>query len=165
MPEIIFDSCVLSNFALSDSLNIIKTLYANTSYITDFVSAENTRGILRGYNRLISIREAARKGWLKEITFRSKEEKALFESLSVSMGIGEASSIAVAKTREFVFACDDKVARRETSLLGVKLTGTIGILIRAVRKNIVNSKRADEILNRMIAYGFYSPVSSIEEIL
>ena len=165
MPEIIFDSCVLSNFALSDSLNIIKTLYANTSYITDFVSAENTRGILRGYNRLISIREAVRKGWLKEITLKSKEEKALFESLSVSMGIGEASSIAVAKTRGFVFACDDKVARKEASLLGVKLTGTIGILIRAVRKNIVNSKRADEILNRMIAYGFYSPVNSIEEIL
>ena len=165
MPEIIFDSCVLSNFALSDSLNIIKTLYANTSYITDFVSAENTRGILRGYNRLISIREAVRKGWLKEITLKSKEEKALFESLSVSMGIGEASSIAVAKTRGFVFACDDKVARKEASLLGVKLTGTIGILIRAVRKNIVNSKRADEILNRMIAYGFYSPVSSVEEIL
>ncbi len=161
MPEIIFDSCVLSNFALSDSLNIIKTLYANTSYITDFVSAENTRGILRGYNRLISIREAVIKGWLKEITLKSKEEKALFESLSVSMGIGEASSIAVAKTREFVFACDDKVARREASLLGVKLTGTIGILIRAARKNIVNSKQADEILNRMIAYGFYSPVSSI----
>ena len=165
MPEIIFDSCVLSNFALSDSLNIIKTLYANTSYITDFVSAENTRGILRGYNRLISIREAVRKGWLKEITLKSKEEKALFESLSVSMGIGEASSIAVAKTRGFVFACDDKVARKEASLLGVKLTGTIGILIRAVRKNIVNSKRADEILNRMIAYGFYSPVNSIEENL
>ena len=165
MPEIIFDNCVLSNFAISDSLNIIKTLYADKAYITDFASAENLRGILKGYKGLIMIREAVRNGWLKEITFRSKEEKALFESLSASMGIGEASSIAVAKTREFVFACDDKVARREASLLGVKLTGSIGILIRAVRKNIVNSKRADEILNRMIAYGFYSPVSSIEEIL
>ena len=165
MPKIIFDNCVLSNFALSNSLNVIKTLYANKAHITDFASAENLRGILKGYKGLIRIRDAIRSGWLKEITLKSKEEKALFESLSVSMGIGEASSIAVAKTREFVFACDDKVARREASLLGVKLTGTIGILIRAVRKNIVNSKRADEILNHMIAYGFYSPVNSIEEIL
>ena len=165
MPEIIFDNCVLSNFAISDSLNIIKTLYADKAYITDFASAENLRGILKGYKGLIMIREAVRNGWLKEMTLKGKKEKALFESLSVSLGFGEASSIAVAKTREFVFACDDKVARREASLLGVKLTGTIGILIRAVRKNIVNSKQADEILNRMIAYGFYSPVNSIEEIL
>ncbi len=165
MPDIIFDNCILSNFALSDSLNIIKTLYANASYITDFVSAENIRGILKGYSGLVRIKEAVREGWLKETTLNGKEEKFLFESLSVSLGFGEASSIAAAKTRGYVFACDDKIARREASLLGVKLTGTIGILIKAVRKKAIDSKKADEILNRMISYGFYSPVNSIKEIL
>jgi len=165
MPDVIFNNCVLSNFALSDALNILTTLYSNASYITDFVSAENTRGILKGYKELVRIREAVRDDRLKEITLKSKAEKALFESLSVSIGFGEASSIAVAKTRGFVFACDDRVARREAGLLGVKLTGTIGILVKAVRKNIINSHHADEILNRMIAYGFYSPVDSIKEIL
>ncbi len=165
MPDIIFDNCILSNFALSDSLNIIKTLYANASYITDFVSAENIRGILKGYSGLVRIKEAVREGWLKETTLKSREEKVLFESLSVSLGFGEASSIAAAKTRGYVFACDDKIARREASLLGVKLTGTIGILIKAVRKKAIDSKKADEILNRIISYGFYSPVNSIKEIL
>jgi predicted nucleic acid-binding protein len=165
MPDLVFDNCVLSNFALSNSLNILTTLYKNASYITDFVSAENTRGILRGYKELMRIREAVRDGRLKEITLRSKADKTLFESLSVSMGFGEASSIAVAKTRGFVFACDDKAARREASLLGVKLTGTIGILIKAVRIKAVDLKEADKILSRMIDYGFYSPVNSIEELL
>ncbi len=165
MPDIIFDNCILSNFALSDSLNIIQTLYANTSYITDFVSAENIRGILKGYSGLVRIKEAVRERWLKETTLKGKEEKVLFESLSVSLGFGEASSIAVAKTRGYVFACDDKIARREASLLGVKLTGTIGILIKAVRKKAINSKKADQILSRMIYHGFYSPVSSIKDSL
>lgn len=172
MPEIIFDNCVLSNFAMSDlptgqagSLNIIKTFYADKAYITDFASAENLRGILKGYKGLIMIRDAVRDGWLKEITLKGKKEKALFESLSVSLGFGEASSIAVAKTRGFIFACDDKTARKEASLLGVKLTGTIGILIKAVRRNLVDLKQADEILNHMIAYGFYSPVGSIKKAL
>ncbi|RJQ53120.1 MAG: DUF3368 domain-containing protein [Nitrospiraceae bacterium] len=164
MPEIIFDNCVLSNFALSDSLDIIKILYANNAYITDFVSAENTKGVLAGFNQLIRIREALRNGWLKEITLRSRSEKALFESLSVSLGFGEASCISLAKARGFVFACDDKAARREASLSGIKLTGTIGILVKAVRRKAVNPKKADEILNRMIDYGFYSPVGSLEEI-
>lgn len=122
MPEIVFDNCVLSNFALSGSLNIIKELYANRSFITDFVAAENIKGILKGYKELSRIKDAIRDKWLKEIILNTPEEKALFETLSVSLGFGEASSIAAAKARGFIFACDDKVARKEASLLGVRLT-------------------------------------------
>lgn len=162
MPEIIFDNCVLSNFALSDSLNIIKRLYANHSYITDFVIAENIKGILKGNKGLVRTKNSIKEGWLKEITLKTVEEKTAFERLSVSLGFGEASSIAVAKVRGFVFACDDKAARKEATLLGVRLTGTVGILIKAVRKRIIDRNKANEILHRMIAYGFYSPVNSID---
>ena len=75
MPEIVFDTCVLSNFALSDSLNIIKKLYAKSSYITNFVVAENIRGILKGYRELSKIKDAIREGWLKEIPLETPEEK------------------------------------------------------------------------------------------
>jgi len=71
MPEIIFDNCVLTNFALTDSLYVIKHLYANTSYITDLVMAENIRGIIKGHRKLANIREAVREGWLREITLDS----------------------------------------------------------------------------------------------
>jgi|SRR3989338_2179285 len=162
MPEIIFDNCVLSNFALSNSLNLIKRLYPNHSYITDFVAAENLKGIIKGYRELSKIKEAIRDGWIKEIVLEATEEKTIFETLSVSLGFGEASSIAVAKVRGFVFACDDKTARREASILGVKMTGTVGILIKAVRKRIIDPKKANGILNHMIAQGFYSPVNSID---
>ena len=99
MPEILFDCCVLSNFALSDSFHIIKKLYANSSYVTNFVAAENLRGILGGHNKLVRVNEAIKEGWLKEIALKGEKEKALFETLSVSLGFGEASSIAIAKTR------------------------------------------------------------------
>jgi predicted nucleic acid-binding protein len=161
MPEIIFDNCVLSNFALSNSLNLIKRLYPSHSYITDFVAAENLKGIIKGYRELSKIKEAIRDGWIKEITLEAAEEKSIFEALSVSLGFGEASSIAVAKVRGFVFACDDKAARKEASLLNVRLTGTVGILIKAVRKRIIDYKKANEILNSMISRGFYSPIKSI----
>jgi predicted nucleic acid-binding protein len=146
MPEIIFDTSVLSNFALSDSLSVIEKLYAGHSYITEFVAAENMRGIASNHRKLITIKKALMSGWLTEVTLEGKEEKSLFESLSLSLGLGEASSIAVAKVRGFVFASDDRAARREANLLGVKLTGTIGILIKAVKKKVVKHKEADRIL-------------------
>ena len=64
-----------------------------------------------------------------------------------------------------MFACDDKAARKEAALLGIRLTGTIGILTKAVRTKVINLKTADRSLEKMIAAGFYSPIVSIKEIL
>jgi len=165
MPELVFDSCVISNFALSGSISVLKNLYSGTSFITDFVSAEILRGIQTGHRELVSVKAALKDGWLREIVLETEAEKTLLETLSVSLGFGEASSIAAAKVRGYMFVSDDKVARREAKLLGIKLTGTIGILVKAVKKRIINTKTADSYLKKMIAQGFYSPVISIKEIL
>ena len=162
--EIVFDCCVVSNFALSGSLPLLKRLYGGSAFITDFISAEIWRGVQSGHAGLAGIQEALRLGWLKEISLSRTEEKALFQSLSVSLGLGEASSIALAKARRLLFACDDRSARREAGLLGVKLTGTIGILRKAVRKRAISLKEGDSILAEMIAHGFHSPARSLKEI-
>lgn len=157
MPEIIFDCCCLSNFALSDSLFVLKKLYGKSIRISQFVSIEIIRGIQQGHKELGKIQDNHKEGWLKEVVLTTQEEKDLYEKLSVSLGAGEASSIALAKTRKYVLACDDKAARREAGLLGVKLTGTIGILKKAVRSNIIHTKKGNLILEKMRAKGFYSP--------
>ena len=73
--------------------------------------------------------------------------------------------MAVAGTRKHVFACDDRAARKEADLLGIKLTGTIGILVKAVHGKIIGGKKADEILKSMIRHGFYAPIESVSEML
>jgi predicted nucleic acid-binding protein len=164
MPEIVFDSCCLSNFALSDSLFILKNLYGSSAYITDFVSTEILRGIQQGHKDLTKIQDSIKEGWLGEISLRTKGEKALYETLSVSLGFGEASSIAIAKTKGFRFASDDKTARREASHLDIQVTGTLGILKKAVLNTILEPEKGDIILAKMTAQGFYSPINSLREI-
>lgn len=164
MPEIIFDCCCISNFALSDSLFILEHLYSRSAYVTNFVSAEILRGIQQGYEGLSKVREALRTGWLKEAGLSSPQEKSLFETLSVSLGLGEASCMALAKSRGFIFACDDRAARREAGLLDVKLTGTLGILKKAVTHKTIDLNEANLILAKMTEAGFYSPVKSLNEV-
>lgn len=108
MPEIIFDNCTLSIFALSGSLWILRKLYENHCYLTGFVAAENLKGIHRGYELLSGVQEALSSGWLKEANLQSSRERRSFEALSVSLGIGESSCIAIAKERAMIFACDDR---------------------------------------------------------
>ena len=165
MPKVVFDCCVISNFALSGSLSIIRRMFSGKSCITNFVSAEISRGIQSGHGELASVKEALRDGWLKEIALETEDEKSLLDALSVSLGFGEASSIAVAKARGYLFASDDKVARQEANLLGITLTGTIGVLAKAVKKRIINTKTADSYLKKMTAHGFYSPITSIHELV
>lgn len=160
MPEIIFDCCVLSNFALSDTLWIIENLYSGKAYLTDLVKVEAIRGIQNRHGKLGAITIALDEGWIKEVFVKRKSEKKFFEKLSVSLGAGEASSIAFAKTRGIVFASDDKAARNEAALVCVSLTGTIGILLKASKKKIISLPQGNQILKAMVRNGFYCPIKS-----
>lgn len=161
MPELIFDTCVLSNFALTDDFHVLKRLYSGASWVTSFVSDENINGIEQGYERLRQVQGAIKEGWMRKIETYSEEEMNIFSTLSISLGRGEASSIAAAKTRHLVFACDDKLARSEAKKMGIVLTGTIGILIKSVRVQILSLSQANKTLKRMIHFGFYAPVRVI----
>jgi predicted nucleic acid-binding protein len=162
MPEIIFDCCCISNFALSESLFVLESVYRKSAYISNFVSAEILKGIQQGHKDLTKIQEALREGWLKEAVFRSRKEKSLYETLSVSLGHGEASSISMAKSRGFVLASDDGTARREAGLLDVKLTGTLSILKKAIRDKTISLNDGNQILAKMIDSGFYSALKSLK---
>jgi predicted nucleic acid-binding protein len=164
MPEIVFDTCVISNFALAGALGILEELYRDKARITDVVSLEILRGIQSGHARLESIPKAIRAGWLKEVRLKIGRERALFESLSVSLGLGEASSLAAAKGRGLVFASDDRMARAEAAKLGVTLTGALGIMLKAVRGGACGAREADEYLVEMIDAGFFSPARSLREL-
>ncbi len=164
MREVVFDCCVLSNFAFSQSLFILNKLYGNSAFITDFVSVEVRRGLRAGHKHLGLILGALAEGWIEEISLSKKEERELFHPLSVSLGLGEASSIAVAKARGLVFACDDRVARREAELAGVRLTGTLGILKKAVREKVIKLREGDRILAEMKAGGYCTSIRSLKEI-
>lgn len=165
MPEIVFDTCVISNFAVAGALGILEGLYRDRAYITDFVAAEILRGNQAGHARLGAIPKAVQAGWLEEIGLRTGKERELFKTLSVSLGLGEASSIAIAKRRGFRFASDDRVARTEAARLGVPLTGTLGILVKAARGGICDLRTADAHLGKMIEAGFFSPVRSLAKLL
>ncbi len=165
MPEIALDCCVVSNFALAGALGILEALYKDKACITDFVAAEVMRGIQAGHSMLEAIPSAVGAGWLKETGLRTSGEKRLFGSLSRSLGLGEASTIAVAKSRHYLFASDDRLARAEATALDVPLTGTLGILAGAVRAGICDLKAADSYLSRMVEEGFFSPIRSLREIV
>lgn len=152
----VIDNTVLSNFGKVGKLKLLKDILRD-AIITKEVLEEFTLGLKRGILPKIELPF--------EVVELKNEEIRLYEKLHVSLGKGEASCIAVAKNRKRIFLSDDSDARKTAYLLGVKVSGTIGVLALGVKTGILTLKEADEILRAMVKNGFYSPIDSLGEIM
>lgn len=161
MPDVIFDTVVISNFAKAGQLDLLRLMYSDRACCTGFVVAEVLRGFRQGHTDLEGLVQLLSDGWPRQEELITPTERSLFASISISLGDGESSCLALAVQRGYIFACDDRMARSEAVRLEVPLTGTIGILIKAVRISLIDLKKANAILRRMVEAGFYSPVAKI----
>jgi predicted nucleic acid-binding protein len=161
MPDIIYDTNVLSNFSLAGRLDLLKLLYPVSACCAGAVVTEILHGVQCGHAGLYAVSDSLTQNWPRIEDPTTSAERQLFAALSISLGAGESACIALAAQRGYVFACDDRLARNEAARLGVKLTGTVGILIKAVRVEVISLKEANTILRRMAKAGFYAPVKCI----
>ncbi len=78
----------------------------------------------------------------KEIRVREPLDLNLFRTLSQFVDAGEASAIALAfESENSVLVLDDRKARKFASSLGLKLTGTLGILVKAKQLGFLSSMK------------------------
>ncbi len=94
-----------------------------------------------------------------------KEEIELYNSLRVRLEEGEASCLAIAKKRSLKFPTDDYDARKVANIIGIPVSGTVGVLTLCVKRGMLFKEQGNEILKNMILKGFYSPVESLDEVM
>lgn len=165
MPEKqwVFDTAVLSNFLIADSAHILEKRYKGRGVITTEVYDEISAGISQ-IKSLGSIDRLIEKGIFSLCPLTRKERNS-FREMIAFLGREEASCIAYAKDRNAIVVTDDRTARKQCANMKIPVTGTIGILKASVQDSLFTLEQANDILNRMIASGFYSPVNSITVIL
>jgi len=134
MPNIISNtSCliVLDNIGM---LDVLKELYGKV-FITEEVSKEFGKTV---------------PDWIE---VRKVSDNKYLKLMKIFVDLGEASTIALAvETDDIVIILDDLKARKLGQKLNLKITGTIGVLIKARKKNIITSTQ--EVLNRLRDEGF-----------
>lgn len=153
--RVLLDNTVLTNFALAECASLAARLWDDALCTTSSVIAEHRRGVSQG-----SVPEGA---WddlpLVELT---TDEKTLLDSLPSNLGLGERSCLAVARRRGGILATDDLYARKTAVAIGVTTTGSVGILIASIRKELIDLKEGNRLLDLMIGHGYHSPVSSLD---
>ena len=93
---------------------------------------------------------AVAEGWLKRIVV---EDRIAVDSLLDELHIGEAEAIVLAQELEVgKVLLDDRQARTKAQLMGLAVTGTVGILLLAKHTGIIGDIRQE--LNRLRASNF-----------
>ncbi len=168
-PRLIFDTTVLSNFAVVGQVALLEKLYVGRACTALSVADEIGRGLSAGYAYLRTAEAAfaglGQSGWLPILSLTSAREQALYMELSLSLASGEAACISLASIQGLILASDDLAARREASRRGVRLTGTVGILLRAVREQHLELADANQILAQMIALRYRAPVQRLDDLV
>ena len=164
MPEKkwVFDTVVLSNFLLSDSIFILAERYRKRGVITWQVYDEISAGIAE-YPELKQVDKLIEDKTFKLVSL-SRKEHPRFLQLIGHLGKGEASCVAFAKEQTAIVVTDDRSARKQCSVMKIPVTGTVGILKASALDGDISLAQADESLRKMIEAGFYSPVRSIVDI-
>lgn len=169
---IIFDNTVLSNFALTQVFYVLQKLYTGRAFVGKAVQREIQAGIdsastsanLKNRTKLEEINKALENGWLQTPSDEVNPNDDAVElrlnlEYSQRFGAGESEAMASARNRNWVFASDDGIARKFAQERGIRLTGTLGILIKAVKNKILCLSLADAIHAKMMDEGYRSPLS------
>ena len=159
----VFDTVSLSNFLLSESIYLIENRYKQRAIITTQVLDELSAGIAK--YPVFKIIDKLIEDKIFKICNMSQKERRIYTDLNGQLGKGEASCIAVVKEQGLLVVTDDRAARRQCSQIGISITGTIGIIKASLRDGQITVDQANNILQKMTDFGFYSPVRKIDDLI
>jgi predicted nucleic acid-binding protein len=114
--------------------------------------------VTRGGN-LSGAEEAASAEWIK---VGNVGNKIAVESLSITLDKGEAEAIVLAREKDALLIIDDGDGRRTAESLGLKITGTMGILLLAHEDGKLDLKTA---IDDLMAAGFRLSEKEYKRIL
>ena len=84
-------------------------------------------------------------------------------ALATDLGRGESEAIAIAHERQALLILDDGLARRHANLLGITLTGTLGVLLKAKERGHIS--QIAPMVARLTELGFHLSAQTRDAIL
>lgn len=159
MPApVILDNTVLTNLALVGAIDLVFHLWPDR--------VVTTAAVLQEYRAAADIGLLPAHAWADLIVVEmTSQEETLASTFSSRLGAGERSCLAVAHSRDGLLVSDDADARGAAKRLGIVVSGTLGVLVLAVRRSLLTLAEANELLGNMIDAGYRSPMTRLDDLI
>ena len=146
MPRVIVNSTPLIVLSNVNHLDILQKLY-NDIYIPQAVynevTAKNDSACQQIKNNL---------NWIHICKIKDQTKKRMYQA-KLHDGEVEVMILAQENQNNDTVIIDDNAAKKTAKFLGLKVTGTLGLLLKAKKSNIIPN--VFTVMNQLIQNGFY----------
>lgn len=144
MPEVFVNTSPLQYLFQLDLLNLLPEFYGRV-LVPEGVAREISKGVGRG----VTLPQLSSLPWLE---VRPVSSPAVLPMVT-GLGIGEREVIALAlEESDPLVVLDDALARKFAQRLGIRMTGTLGLLLRAKQTRRID--RIEPLLGRLESLRF-----------
>ena len=155
MPDVISNSSPLQYLYQADVLDLLPALFGQVC-VPEAVVAE----LEEGRRRSVSLPTLAELSWLQVRTVRNRTLLPLVTHL----GDGEKEVLALGRElSDALLLLDDRDARRHAHALELEISGTLGVLLLAKERGILDAGRP--VLDRLQALRFRLDASTRQSVL
>ncbi len=156
MHKVVVNSTPLIILASIDKLEILKKLYGRVFIPNGVLNEISVKGDLK-----LGKEQIRKYDFIKVKEIRNQQTKKFFRT---SLHIGEVEvMILYDEIQANLCVIDDLLARKYAEHLGLIVTGTLGILLKAKQKGIISPLKP--LLDKLIKNGFYIDDKLYDQIL
>ena len=155
----------LTHLAMIGRLDLLKTLFGSVIIPSTVMMEVVDRGKEAGKADAFLIEGEIENGWIVV-----EDPGGSAEDIANSAGIdaGEAEAIMLARSRQCPVLVDDLAARRFAAGLGLEVTGSIGVVVRAVKVGLISRDEGLDALDKLalvmwLSVGVYEDVRKVVE--
>lgn len=157
MIAVVSNTSPLTNLAAIGQFDLLRQLYAELHIVDGVWNELNAKG-----KRWPGADDVVAANWIKR---HNVQNRSLVEALTSDLDLGEAESIALAKELNAdLILLDEKEGRHTAQRLGMRVIGTVGVLLEAKARGMILSVRPHLDALRQTA-GFYLSESLYQAVL
>ncbi|HEX9914953.1 MAG TPA: DUF3368 domain-containing protein [Candidatus Bathyarchaeia archaeon] len=155
MP-VVSDSSPLIWLAKAGRIRLLQELFEEVLVPSEVYNEVVSEGLKAGFSDALAVEEAVKEGWMKVVSLAANDEET---SSRISVGakeihLGEAQAIAFARSTGETLLMDESSGRTLAEALGVRVRGTLFVVLRSLRRGHLSKREAKDMISGMVSKGF-----------
>ena len=137
-------------------ITLLKKLFGEVIIPEEVYKEAVERGLQEGFSDALAIKECVDQGWIKTSKLNEREIKLCqrMAEHAFEIHLGEAQAIILARGTGALLLMDESSGRAFAETLGLKVRGTLYVIMKALREELLDRTEAKEIVLALVSKGF-----------
>jgi len=153
---IVSDTSPLIWLSKMGKLDLLKKLFGEVVIPEEVFKESVDRGLREGFSDALIIKECFDQGWIRVSKLNEKEVKLSQKIVehAFEIHLGEAQAIILAREMGVLLLMDESSGRAFAETWGLKVKGTVYVIMEALRKELLSRDEAKEATLQLTSKGF-----------